>query len=357
MAPLYERVPPTFYGGTERVVAYLTDALVDAGHDVTLFASGDSLTKAKLVGIGDCALRLDRRQRDPILNHLLLVEAVLARADDFDVIHFHIDHLHLPASSRAGVIQVTTLHGRLDLPELELIYRQFPRAPVISISNSQRRPLEWLNWQATVHHGLPLDLLQARTQPGTYLVFIGRISPEKRVDRAIELAKQLEMPLRIAAKIDKADEEYFEAKIKPLLDTSLIEFVGEICDKDKPEFLGNACALTFLIDWPEPFGLAMIEAMACGTPVIAFRCGSVPEVIEHGENGFVVKSMEEAADAVKKIGTIDRGACREIFERRFSAPGMAEEYVAAYHRLLGSQPPSVMTIPDRAGPITNAGRS
>ena len=350
VAPLWERVPPRLYGGTERVVAYLTDALVEAGHDVTLFASGDSLTKARLVGVGDCALRLDPRPRDPLLSHLMLIETVLRRADDFDLIHFHIDHIHLPVTARTGAVHVTTLHGRLDVPELDRMCRLFPRAPVISISHAQRRPLPWLNWVATVYHGLPPDLLRPQLAPGKSLAFLGRISPEKRPDRAIELAKRLGIPLRIAAKVDKADQTYFEAKIKPLLDCPLVEYVGEIGEEEKSEFLGNACALAFLIDWPEPFGLAMIEAMACGTPTIAFACGSVPEVIEHGRSGFVVHSMEEAVEAAKNIGAIDRAACRRIFEQRFSASTMAEGYAAAYEKLTGAQGASRKKTGSRAGP-------
>jgi glycosyltransferase involved in cell wall biosynthesis len=350
VAPLWERVPPRLYGGTERVVAYLTDTLVEAGHDVTLFASGDSSTKARLVGIGDCALRLDPRPRDPLLNHLMLIETVLRRANDFDLIHFHIDHIHLPVTVRTGAVHVTTLHGRLDVPELDLMCRLFPRAPMISISNAQRRPLEWLNWVATVYHGLPLDLLRPQFGPGKYLAFLGRISPEKRPDRAIELAKRLGIPLRIAAKVDKPDEQYFQEQIKPLLDSSLIEFVGEITEKEKSEFLGNACALAFLIDWPEPFGLAMIEAMACGTPTIAWACGSVPEVIDHGRSGFVVHSMDEAIQAAKNISAIDRAACRRIFEQRFSAPRMAEGYLAAYKQLIDARRASMMKTGNCASP-------
>ena len=317
------------------MVAYLTEALIDAGHHVTLFATGDSITRARLVAGSKRALRLDPETRDPILHHLLMVDRVLRRAGEFDLAHFHVDYLHFPSTTRTRIRHLTTLHGRLDLPDLRLVYRQFRSVPLVSISDSQRKPLPWANWHATVYHGLPLNLFHLNPAPGKYLAFLGRISPEKRVDRAIELAKRLEMPLRIAAKVDRVDRVYFEAEIKPLLDHPLVEFIGEIGEHEKQEFLGNACALAFLIDWPEPFGLAMIEAMACGTPVISFGCGSVPEVVDPGLTGFVVRSMDEAVAAGKQVARIDRRRCRERFEKRFSAARMADDYVDAYRRLLG----------------------
>jgi glycosyltransferase involved in cell wall biosynthesis len=334
VAPLYERVPPMFYGGTERVVSYLTEELVRAGHDVTLFASGDSITSANLVAPCERALRLDKDCQDSLAHHVVMLDQVFRRASEFDVIHFHIDYLHFPISNRTQIYNLTTLHGRLDLPELPALYQQFSDTPVVSISDAQRRPLPRANWRATVYHGLPLGLLRLQSKPGTYLAFLGRISPEKRVERAIEIAKQAGMPLRIAAKVDRVDQEYFDTQIKLLLDHPLIEFVGEIGEKEKQEFLGGAFALLFPIDWPEPFGLAMIEAMACGTPVIAFRCGSVPEVVDEGETGFIVNSVQEALNALQQVATLSRLRCRQIFEQRFSASRMASDYVAEYHRLL-----------------------
>ncbi len=334
VSPLYESVPPKLYGGTERVVSYLTEALVQAGHKVVLFASGDSVTSAELVAPCKQALRLDPNCKDAIAYHLIMLDQVFRRAAEFDLIHFHVDYLHFPLSARSSITHVTTLHGRLDLPHLPAIYRQFPGMPVVSISNAQRAPLPFARWQATVYHGLPLDLLRPAENPGSYLAFLGRIAPEKRVDLAIEIAKRAGIPLRIAAKVDAADREYFAERIKPLLDHALIEYIGEIGERDKSEFLGGARALLFPIDWPEPFGLAMIESMACGTPVIAFRRGSVPEVVDHGVTGFVVNSVPEAVKAVEQIDRLSRIRCREVFEQRFSAERMARDYVAVYQRLL-----------------------
>jgi glycosyltransferase involved in cell wall biosynthesis len=334
VAPLYERVPPLLYGGTERVVSYLTEELVRLGHQVTLFASGDSVTSAKLIAPCERALRLEKKCHDWLSYHIVMLDQVFRRASEFDVIHFHIDYLHFPVSNRTQIQNLTTLHGRLDLPELAAVYRQFDAMPVVSISDAQRQPLACANWRATVYHGLPPDLLSLQPEAGKYLAFLGRISPEKRVDRAIEIAKQADMPLRIAAKVDRVDQDYFTAHIKPLLDHPLIEFLGEIGDKEKQAFLGGAEALLFPIDWPEPFGLAMIEAMACGTPVIAFRRGSVPEIIDEGLTGFIVDNVEQAVNAVKRVEALNRAACREIFERRFSAFRMAGDYVAEYTRLL-----------------------
>ena len=317
------------------MVSYLTEELVRQGHDVNLFASGDSITSAELIAPCERALRMDSDCRDPLAYHIVMLNDVFRRASDFDVIHFHVDYLHFPYSTRMDVPHLTTLHGRLDLPELPSVYRQFPNVPLVSISDAQRRPLWWANWRATVHHGLPEDLYAMESNPGRYLAFIGRISPEKRVDRAIEVAKRVGMPLKIAAKVDKVDAEYFEAEIKPLLNHPLVEFIGEIGESEKQEFLGGAYALLFLIDWPEPFGLAMIEAMACGTPVIAFRHGSIPEIIEEGITGFVVDSVDEAARTVPKVEFVSRVGCRKAFEKRFTASRMARDYVAEYAELMG----------------------
>jgi glycosyltransferase involved in cell wall biosynthesis len=334
VAPLYESVPPKYYGGTERVVSYLTEQLVRQGHEVTLFASGDSETKARLVAGCRRSLRLDKHCQNQLAHHFVMLERVFKRAAEFDIIHFHIDYLHFALSRREAVTQVTTLHGRLDLPDLVPLYQEFRDMPVISISNGQREPLPWANWQATVYHGLPADIYRFRPEPGNYLAFLGRISPEKRVDRAIEIAKQVGMPLKIAAKIDRVDKDYFESEIAPLLHNSLVEFVGEISEGEKDEFLGNAYALLFPIDWPEPFGLVMIEAMACGTPVIAYRGGAVPEVMEQGHTGFIVHGSEDAVEAVRHVAHLSRERCREVFERRFTATRMAHDYVQQFERLI-----------------------
>jgi glycosyltransferase involved in cell wall biosynthesis len=323
-------VPPQLYGGTERVVSYLTEELVTAGHDVTLFASGDSTTSARLVPMCDRSLRLDRGCVDPVAHHIRTVEEVYRVADQFDCLHFHLDYLHFSLSARQALARLTTLHGRLDLTDLAPLYRTFPHEPLVSISQAQRGPLPWVNWRTTIHHGLPAQLLKYRPGPGRYLAFLGRISPEKRPDRAIELARRAGIPLRIAAKVDKADREYFESQIKPLLSTADVEFVGEIGEQDKEEFLGQALALLFPIDWPEPFGLVMIEAMACGTPVLAWRHGSVPEIIEPGRSGYIVENMTEAEAALRRIATLDRQGCRAAFDERFTAARMAEQYALAY---------------------------
>jgi glycosyltransferase involved in cell wall biosynthesis len=338
VAPLYESVPPHGYGGTERVVSYLTEELVRQGHQVTLFASGDSVTSAELVAPRRRALRLDASCVDQLACHLVLVEQVVSLAGNFDIIHFHIDYLHFPLSCRAGYAHLTTLHGRLDIPELPALYRVYPDESVVSISDAQRRPLPWLNWQGTVYHGLPEDLFPSRRRHGDYLAFLGRISPEKRVDRAVQVARRTGMKLRVAAKIDKADRDYFREQIEPLFRHPLVEYVGEVGGRAKEEFLGNAYALLFPIDWPEPFGLVMIEAMACGTPVIAWRCGSVPEVMQDGVTGFVVESIEEAVDAVGQVAALDRRNCRRVFEERFTDRRMAQDYLALYHRLLERVP-------------------
>ena len=334
VAPLFESVPPKYYGGTERVVSYLTEELVRLGHDVTLFASGDSLTGARLVAPSPRSLRLDEHCIDQVAHHVLMLELVAKEARSFDVIHFHCDYLHFPLSRRLGIPHVTTLHGRLDLPDLVPLYREFREVPVVSISNAQREPLAWINWQATVYHGLPEDLYRFRDEPGTYLAFLGRISPEKRVDRAIEIARRIGMPLKIAAKVDAVDREYFEDVIEPLLCGPNIEYVGEIGEGEKDDFLGNAYALLFPIDWPEPFGLVMIEAMACGTPVIAYHRGSVPEVLDDGVTGFIVSDLEDAVQAAERISQLDRRQCRRVFEERFSAGRMARDYIAVYENLV-----------------------
>jgi glycosyltransferase involved in cell wall biosynthesis len=333
VAPLVEAVPPKFYGGTERVVAYLTDALVELGHEVTLFASGDSSTKARLVPIWPRALRLDPSVRDPFAPVFMELETVARRANEFDVIHAHLDYFGYPLLRRLGVPSVTTLHGRLDLPELPPLYELYGDIPVVSISDSQRAPLPHANYVATISHGLPKDLLAKGSGAGGYLAFLGRISPEKAPDAAIRIAAEAGIPLKIAAKVDRVDEEYFKSTIEPLLSLGQVEFIGEIGEDQKGEFLGNAAGLLFPIAWREPFGLVMIEAMACGTPVIAFENGSVPEVIEHGLTGFVVHSEREAVEAVSRIGTLDRSRIRDEFDRRFTAHHMAQNYLKLYARL------------------------
>ena len=337
VAPLTEAVPPQLYGGTERVVAFLTDELVRCGHDVTLFASGDSRTSAHLVASWPRALRLDGAC-DGLSPHILMLEEVLRRASEFDVIHFHIAQFHFPSARRLAVPHVTTLHGRLDIAQFAPLYREFNDIPVVSISDAQRDPLPDAGWVATVHHGLPENLLAFHREPGHYLAFIGRISPEKRVDRAIEIATACGVPLRIAAKVDPADRTYFESEIRHLLDNPLVEFIGEIGESQKAAFLGGASALLFPIDWPEPFGLVMIEALACGTPVVAFRGGSVVEVIDEGVTGFVVDCMADAIEATRNIQRLNRQQCRATFERRFNVTGMAAEYVAVYERLVAEWP-------------------
>ena len=334
VAPLYESVPPRYYGGTERIVSYLTEELVAQGHDVTLFASGDSQTAAKLDAVCRRSLRLDTGCIDQIAHHMILLERVMQRSDEFDVIHFHVDYLHFPLSRRMPYAHVTTLHGRLDIPDLVPLYREFAEMPVVSISDSQREPLSRANWQATVYHGLPRDLYRFCGEPGRYLACLGRISPEKGIDRAIAIAKRAGIPLRIAAKVDRVDQEYFERVIEPLLDDPLVDYIGEIGDDRKQEFLGNAQALLFPIDWPEPFGIVMIEAMACGTPVIAYRSGSVPEVMEQGRTGFIVRELDDAVEAVHRVAYLSRARCREVFEQRFTAQRMALDYLDVYAQLI-----------------------
>ncbi|HEX9904675.1 MAG TPA: glycosyltransferase family 4 protein [Propylenella sp.] len=337
IAPLCERVPPKFYGGTERIVSFLTEALVAEGHDVTLFASGDSLTAAELVPCSDSALRLNSLVKDLLPYHVAMLERVRQRADEFDVLHFHIDILHFPVIRDFAQRTLTTLHGRLDLPDLLPFYAMFPDIPLASISRAQRLPMPPVNWVGNIGHGLPRQLLPFSPQPSGYLAFLGRISPEKRPDLAIDIALRSGLPLKIAAKVDAADRHYWETVIEPLVARhASVEYIGEIGENEKAGFLGGALALLFPIDWPEPFGLVMIEAMACGTPVIAFRRGSVPEVIEDGVTGFVVGSVEDAVAAVESLAACDRAGVRRRFEERFTAERMAADYVSIYHRLAGA---------------------
>jgi glycosyltransferase involved in cell wall biosynthesis len=335
VAPLFESVPPKYYGGTERVVSWLTEELVRMGHDVTLFASGDSVTTARLVPICRHSLRLDEHSIDHMAHHMLLLEKLFQEGHEFDIIHSHIDYLAFPLIRRHPELAVlTTMHGRMDIPDLQSLYAEYQDMPVVSISHSQRKPLPHINWISTVYHGLPRNLYQYQERSGDYLAFLGRISPEKRVDAAIEIATRVQIPLKIAAKVDKVDMDYFQQVIHPLLRNPLIEYLGEIGEAEKNEFLGNACALLFPIDWPEPFGLVMIEAMACGTPIIAQRNGSVPEVIENGVTGFIVADIDEAVQAVEKTPSLSRRHCRQIFEERFSSERMARDYLQTYEALL-----------------------
>jgi glycosyltransferase involved in cell wall biosynthesis len=331
VAPLYESVPPKLYGGTERVVSYLTEELVALGHDVTLYASGDSQTSARLRSVCESALRLEGgKLLSPLAHHLNLIETVAHEADEYDLVHFHLDYLPFSQIRRLEIPAVTTLHGRLDIPDLFPLFREFDDMRLISISDAQRAPMPWASWVSTVYHGLPADLHVPTFERGDYLAFLGRISPEKRVDRAIEIARHVRMPLRVAAKIDDADRSYFESEISDLLVNSDVEFVGEIGETDKTDFLGKAAALLFPIDWPEPFGLVMIEAMSCGTPIIAFRGGSIAEIIDHGVTGFVVDTIEEAVQAWQQIPSLDRKAVHQRFLERFTARRMAERYVEVY---------------------------
>jgi len=337
VAPLYEPVPPVLYGGTERIVSYLTEELVRRGHDVTLFASGDSTTAARLVATIPRALRIDSSNWESLAGaRARQLGDVFEHADDFDVIHCHVDYHAFPFSRLVSTPTVHTVHGRLDIPYLEPLYRRYRRVPLVSISDAQRAPLAGIapNWIATVHHGLPIDRYPFVAEPGRYLAFLGRISPEKRPHLAIEIARRAGIALKIAAKIDAADREYFERMVRPLLDDPLVEFVGEIGDGDKAAFLGGALALLFPIDWPEPFGLVMIEAMACGTPVITCPCGSVPEVVVPGRTGFIADTVEDLENAVKRVDTIDRAQCRRHVERSFTAQRMADGYERVYARLL-----------------------
>jgi glycosyltransferase involved in cell wall biosynthesis len=340
ISPLFESVPPKLYGGTERVVSYLTEALVARGHDVTLFASGDSATSASLVSFRDVALRLDPAPlKSAAAAHMEMLDGLRERADEFDVLHFHIDLLPFPFFDDIAHKCVFTLHGRQDKQDLPKAYRRWSQFPLVSISDHQRTPMAWANWWQTIHHGMPSSLLLPPAHPrGDYLAFLGRISPEKRPDRAIEIARRAGLPLRIAAKVDVADKRYFHETIEPMLADGGVEFIGEIDDAGKPEFLGNAAALLFPIDWPEPFGLVMIEAMACGTPVIAWREGSVPEVIDEGQTGFIIDSIEEGVDAVGRCRDLNRTNVRRYFERRFDVDRMAADYEDLYLRMAEGTP-------------------
>jgi glycosyltransferase involved in cell wall biosynthesis len=335
VAPLFERVPPETYGGTERVVSNLTDMLVELGHQVTLFASGDSQTSGELIPVRPRAMRLDKHCQDPLVDHLVMFDSVAAMARAFDVIHFHTGYLHFPVARYLQVPHVTTMHGRLDLPDLGGLFDRFRDVPVVSISNRQREPVPQAAWQRTVYHGLPTDLLPFG-EPGAddYLVFLGRIAPEKRPDRAIEIARAAGVPLKIAAKVDRVDEAYFAQVIKPLLAGGGVEYLGEVSEDQKGPLLSGARALLFPIDWPEPFGMVLIEALSCGTPVISWNHGSVPELIDHGRTGFIVSTVAEAVDAVACVVNLDRWACRRTFEDRFTADRMARDYLAVYDTLL-----------------------
>ncbi len=348
VAPLYEAVPPKLYGGTERVVAHLTDALVELGHDVTLFSSADAETRARLIPVRDQAIRLDPAPlKSDLAAHLTMLHEVLVRADDFDIIHFHTDMVHFPLFQRCADRTVTTLHGRLDLKDLAGVYERWPEFGLVSISDDQRRPLPFANWKATVHHGMPGELYRFAPDSKGYLAFLGRISPEKRPDRAIHIATALNKPLKMAAKVDAADKIYWETVIKPMIDANpLVEFIGEIADHQKSAFLGGAEALLFPIDWPEPFGLVMIEAMACGTPVVAFRCGSTTEVIDDGHTGYLVDTIEQAVAAAGRAHLLDRAAIRARFDLRYSATAMARRYLDVYGDLLAKRPFAEEALPD-----------
>jgi len=346
VAPLTEAVPPKLYGGTERVVHWLTEELVSLGHEVTLFASGDSITSAKLEATWPRALRLDGSVRDPNALHMVMLEKVRQRCDneEFDLLHFHLDYYPFSLFMRQPTPCVTTLHGRLDLPEHQQVFDTFPATPVVSISDSQRRPVPQANWLGTIHHGLPAGLLTPQPVTPGYLAVLGRIAPEKGVDRAIKIALRAEVPLKIAAKVDAADQDYFDEVIRPMLAHPLIDYLGEIGDSDKSDFLSGAIGLLLPIDWPEPFGLVMIEAMACGTPVIAYNRGSVPEIVDHGLSGFIVENETGAVAAVRRLSELDRRAVREQFEARFTARRMALDYLAAYRSLIAMSAPPIRLI-------------
>lgn len=344
VAPLTEAIPPKLYGGTERVVSWLTEELVALGHDVRLFASGDSRTTAHLEPIWPRALRLDGKVRDPMALHMAMLEQVYQRADQFDILHFHLDYFPFSLFSRNVTPFITTLHGRLDLPEHQVVFDVFNRAPVISISDAQRGPVPNAHWIETIYHGLPADLLRPDPVKPGYLAVLGRIAPEKAVDRAIHIARRAGMPLKIAAKVDPVDRQYFEHEIRPLLDLPGIEYIGEINDTQKSEFLSGAIGLLMPIDWPEPFGLVMIEAMACGTPVLAYPGGSVPEIVEDGLTGFIVGNEAEAVDAVRRLPELSRPRIRARFEERFTARRMAMDYLSVYRRMAESHAPRLRVV-------------
>jgi glycosyltransferase involved in cell wall biosynthesis len=334
VSPLFESVPPQMYGGTERVVSFLTEELVRQGHQVTLFASGDSETLAGLVSPIDAALRLGDQTIDQTIPQVMQLEQVGRMAHEFDVIHWHVDAMHLPLTRSIPTANLTTFHGRLDDVDRQVLLRAFGTHPVVSISDAQRQPVPGLGWVATVYHGLPADLYRPQPGDGGYLAFLGRISPEKGPDRAIEIARRAGMPLRVAAKVDDADLAYFETTIRPLLDDANVEFIGEINDREKEAFLGDAVALLFPIDWPEPFGLVMVEAMACGTPVVSFRSGSTPEIIRVGVSGFLVDDIDGAVTAVGQVRDLSRAAVRAEFDRRFTAERMAHDYLSVYRKII-----------------------
>ncbi len=334
IAPLAEMVPPMKYGGTERIVSYLTEELVRLGHEVTLFASGDSKTQASLRPACRQAIRLDPDITSPLAPTTMLLEDAYSMSTEFDIIHSHMDFLGFPLARRCRTPVLTTTHGRLDLPELFPVFHEFSDMPLVSISHAQRGPMPWANWEATIHNGIPRALYAFQAHPNSYLAYLGRITPEKCPDQAIEIAKRAGIPLRIAAKIDPSDRTYFKQEIEPLLSHPLIEFLGEITDKEKNDFLGNALALLAPFDWPEPFGLVFIEALACGTPVIAYPRGSVPEIIDHGTTGFICQSLDEMVEAVTQIHLLDRYHCRQVFVSRFTAERMVQEYLQTYRKLL-----------------------
>jgi glycosyltransferase involved in cell wall biosynthesis len=349
IAPLTEAIPPKLYGGTERVVSWLTEELIALGHEVTLFASGDSVTSARLEAVWPRALRLDGSVRDPNALHMLMLEQVYRRAAEFDFLHFHLDYYPFSLFARQAIPFVTTLHGRLDLPEHQPVFDAFSQVPVVSISHAQRRPLPQANWQRTVHHGLPERLLVPQPVKPSYFAFLGRIAPEKGIDRAIRIAEHCGVPLKVAAKVDRADRDYYDERIRPMIAAAAnVEYIGEINDKEKSEFLSGAFALLVPIDWPEPFGLVMIEAMACGTPVIAFNRGSAPEVVDDGISGFIVEDENGAIGAVDRLGHLSRDKIRRQFEQRFTARRMAMDYLGVYRSLMDEAAPHLRLVADDA---------
>jgi glycosyltransferase involved in cell wall biosynthesis len=351
IAPLTEAIPPKLYGGTERVVSWLTEELIALGHDVTLFASGDSQTSAKLEATWPRALRLDGAVRDPNALHMLMLEQAYQRAAEFDLLHFHLDYYPFSLFSRQATPFVTTLHGRLDLPEHQPLFDTFSKVPVVSISNAQRRPLQQANWVRTIHHGLPERLLMPKPIKPSYFAFLGRIAPEKGIDRAIRIAQHCGVPLKIAAKVDKTDREYFDERIHPMIKSANAEYIGEINDNEKSAFLSGAIALLVPIDWPEPFGLVMIEAMACGTPVIAFNRGSAPEIVEEGVTGFIVEDETGAIGAVDRLEQLSREKIRNRFEARFTARRMAQDYLAVYRALIDRVAPRLQLVANETLPV------
>lgn len=342
VAPLYESVPPKMYGGTERIVSFLTEALISMGQDVTLYATGDSITDARLVPVIPAALRLDPNKVDQIAPHITMVQMVQNDLREYDIVHYHIDYLHFPASHCSKKAHLTTLHGSLGIPELQSLYNMYREPPVVSISHSQRTPLPQANWVGTVYHGLPETLFQPVYSVGKYLAFLGRVSPEKGLDDAIRISKAVGIPLKIAAKVDAADREYFEKVISPMLSDPLIEFIGEVNEHEKQNFIGDAMALLFPIKWFEPFGLVMIESLACATPVVAYGRGSVSEILNDGVDSFVVNNVEEAIAAVRNLNSIDRHSCRSTFDRRFTARHMAENYLQVYREVIAMKQESLI---------------